>query len=203
LLVSAHQNGMAIETMADEVIAPMMRRLGHEWETGTLDVYQEHLATHCCLSALKELKNQLEPKRERTAPVAMGGCPEHDHYRMATLLAEMVLLQDGWQVYNFSAHTPMTSFARAIEDLQPKLLWLSVSHLQDTHCFLQEYRELYRMAEKHEVAVAVGGSALTESVRSQMNYTMFGDGLIQFAAFARLLHSRPNRPKRGRPVNNQ
>ena len=47
--------------------------------------------------------------------------------------------------------------------------------------------------------MAIGGSGLPEALRVKMPYTSFGDGMTQLAAFARSLHSRPARPKRGRP----
>src|SRR5262249_56386854 len=41
----AYKSGMAIETLADEVIAPVMARVGHDWETARIDVWQEHRGT--------------------------------------------------------------------------------------------------------------------------------------------------------------
>ena len=45
LLQGAHRSGLAIETLADAVIAPAMRRLGHEWAEGRVDIWQEHQGT--------------------------------------------------------------------------------------------------------------------------------------------------------------
>ncbi len=198
LLQGACHAGLPIEKIADEVVAPTMRALGHQWATGAIDVYQEHLGTSVCLTALKELKTRLAGK-ENDGPLAIGGCPEHDHYRIASLLAEMVLLDNGWRTRNFSGHTPLLSFARAIVDLKPRLLWLSMSYFQDVERFLAEYRELYRVAEENGVAVAVGGLALTDSIRARMPYTFYGDTLSHFAAFARSLHRPVRPPRRGRP----
>ena len=79
------------------------------------------------------------------------------------------------------------------------MVWLSVSHLPDPKAFVKEYRDFYRAAERAGAAVAVGGQSLNESLRSQMLYSTYGDGLSHLAAFARTLHPRPKRPLRGRP----
>ncbi len=111
----------------------------------------------------------------------------------------MVLLDAGWEAVNLGPNTPFASFAKAITDLRPRLLWLSVCHLDAAVDFRAGIRELYRQAEKAGVAIAVGGRALVESVRSQIPYTTYGDRLGHLAAFARTLHPRPQQPRRGRP----
>ena len=37
------------------------------------------------------------------------------------------------------------------------------------------------------------------TIRPSMLYTTYGDGLTHLAAFAKTLHPRPKRPRRGRP----
>lgn len=202
LIHGAHQSGVAMETLADLVIAPAMNQLGHEWETGRIEVLHEHRGTRLCIAALYELKAVLEAQAERDRPLAVGGAPEHDYYMLASLLAEMVLIDAGWKAIDLGPHTPFISFRQALSELRPRLLWISVSRLIDRKRFLAEYRELYQDAERAGVAVAVGGRALVDSVRSAMPYTCYGDGLRHLAAFARSHHGSLRRPRRGRPSRN-
>lgn len=199
LILGAHQAGLPVEELADFVIAPAMHRLGHAWEKEQIDVYQEHRGTQICTAALHELKPLLEERADLNPPLAIGGGPEGDHYSLASLLAQLVLLEAGWRVINIGPNTPLASICKAIDELHPRLLWLSASYLAEPRKFLDEYAKLYEAAEQAGVAVAVGGQALTECVRAGMSYTHFGDGLRHLAAFARSLHSRPRPGKRGRP----
>jgi MerR family transcriptional regulator, light-induced transcriptional regulator len=199
LLRRAYHSGAAIESLADQVIAPVMAQVGHQWEIGRVEVWHEHRGTQLAAAALYNLKDELEARAERLRPVAIGGAPEGDPYLLAALLAQIVLLDAGWEPINLGPNTPVASFTKAMRELRPRLVWLSVSYLEKSVDFLREYRQFYQAAEQMGVAVAVGGQALVEPIRCAMPYTTYGDRLNHLAAFARTLHPRPKPPPRGRP----
>lgn len=199
LLRGAYQSGMAPATLADEVVAPVMARVGHDWETGRIDVMHEHRASMLCAAALHELKVRLLNRPEVSRPVAVGGGPEGDPYLLANLLIELVLLDLGWEVVNLGPNTPLPSLARAVGEFRPRFCWLSVSYLPDVDAFRAAYRTLFAEAERCKVAVAVGGRMLTADLRAGLPYTTHGDGLAHLAAFARMLHPPAQPPPRGRP----
>jgi excisionase family DNA binding protein len=195
----AYRNGMPIETLADEVIGPAMHRIGTDWQTGSIDVMHEHRASQLCAAVLFEVKQVLETRAHRQRPLAVGAAPEGDQSVLGTLLAQMVLLDAGWEAVNLGANTPMKSLCLEISELHPKLVWLSISHRKVDEDFRREYLALHRHAQAAGAALAIGGRALVESVRVTLPYTAYGDGLTHLAAFARSLHPRPRRPRRGRP----
>jgi len=199
LIMQAYQAGTSIAVLADEVIAPAMRAIGDDWKCGRIDVYEEHRGTQLCVAALYELKAAISPQSDTNRPRALGGCMEFDHYILPSLLAQMVLLDGGWEAVNLGPNTPAPSFVKAIRELRPKMVWLSASFIPDPAQFLRDANTIWGHAEKAGAAVAIGGQALTDDVRRQMRYTAFGDGLVQFQAFARTLHAPAQRPPRGRP----
>ena len=199
LLHGSFRRGVSIEELADSAIGPAMERIGKDWERGRIDVMEEHRGSQLCAAALYELKAILEKRASKKRPQAIGGAPPKDFSVLPTLLAQMVLIDAGWDAINLGPNTPFPSFAKAITEVRPRLLWLSVCHLDNEADFIRGYGELYQMAAKAGVAVAIGGRALIEPFRAKIPYTTYGDGLSHLAAFARTIHRQPNPPPRGRP----
>jgi excisionase family DNA binding protein len=195
----AYRCGLAIDRLADEVIAPVFHEVGQEWERGRLEVMAEHRVTQACLAALHELAPALRGAEGAGRPVAVGGAPEHDHHGLGSLLAQMALTDCGWEAVNLGPHTPFAALRAAVRELRPRLVWVSATCLVEPERFVAEYREFYPEAVVAGAAVAIGGSGITEAVRTQLPYACYGDGLTHLAEFARSLYRPPRRPRRGRP----
>jgi excisionase family DNA binding protein len=203
IIHGAYRNGMSMESLADDVIGPAMQRIGLNWQTGSIDVMHEHRASQLCSSVLYELKQVLETRAKRMRPLAVGAAPEGDQSILGSLLAQMVLLDAGWDAVNLGPNTPLNSLGLAIRELHPQLVWLSISHDVDSEAFRRNYKALYRQTEAAGAALVIGGRALSEPLRTALPYTAYGDGLKHLAAFAESLKPRPRRPKRGRPPRHE
>jgi excisionase family DNA binding protein len=199
LIRRLYASGIAVEALADRVIAPALATVGHDWQTGKIDVWQEHRGTQICAAALYDLRNDLTARAEKNRPIAVGGAPEGDPYVLPSLLSQYTLLDAGWDAINLGPNTPLASVQKAIHELKPRLVWISVSYLADAAAFVAAYKALYRQAERLGIPVAIGGRALTEPIRASIPYTTHGDGLAHLTAFARALHPRQKPPRRGRP----
>jgi methanogenic corrinoid protein MtbC1 len=132
---------------------------------------------------LGELRATLPPPAPEAA-VAIGGAPECDPYMLPTALVEIVLRQLGWRAQSLGSRLPFATLAAAVEELKPDIFWLSVSHIDDEAWFVEGYREFQRKVGS-EVAIVVGGRALVEPVRRQIEYAAYCDNLQHLEAFAK------------------
>lgn len=198
VLLEGYRGGLPMEAIADSLIAPALRRVGRCWERGTMSMLAEHRITLAFVAALHRWDPV--PASERSRPVAVGGAAEGDHSVLPTLLAKMTLLDAGWDAIDLGPHTPISEFVRALDIDEPKLVWLSASHISDPERFAQEYGEFYRLAESRGIAVLIGGSAVTGEMTERLPSTTRGGGFVQLAAFAKSLHAPPALPVRGRPT---
>jgi methanogenic corrinoid protein MtbC1 len=189
LIRSIYLSGRSAVALADDLIRPVMGRIGHGWMVGALDVYQEHQASHIVAAIILELIDQVSRDRKPTGPLALCATTEGDPYVLSCLLGELVLREMGWDVRNLGVNLPLRSLANATVQYRPKLVFLSINFLRDQEHFLREYPSFYETAAKTHAAVIVGGQALDSELRSRLRYAAFGDRMIHLAEFARQFDS--------------
>ena len=187
ILVRCHQSGMKVEQIGDELILPVMESVGYSWRMGETDIAQEHLITSYLHGGLIDLRNRLLPSTNSQLPLAIGACPEGDFYTLGNLLAELVLLQNGWQVTNIGPNTPCDSVISMARKLRPKLIWMTCTHLENPEAFTQGCNELHQTAMELESNLFLGGQALTQEVRRRLHYHWIGDSLSQFSLASKRL----------------
>tara|TARA_R110002111_G_scaffold144910_2_gene211291 strand:+ start:160020 stop:160901 length:882 start_codon:yes stop_codon:yes gene_type:complete len=177
----------SISTICDLVFAKAFSTIGDRWKCGDAEVYQERRGCELAMRVLHELRT-LIPAPARDAPLAIGGAAEGDQYSLATTMVELVLRDIKWNAVSMGANLPFETLAAAIRQHQPKMFWLSVSHIKDETQFIHSYSKLYDEFGA-DVAFAVGGRALHEQIRQQIQYAAFCDNIRHLESFAQTLLS--------------
>jgi MerR family transcriptional regulator, light-induced transcriptional regulator len=197
-VLGLYARGHRVSEICDFVIAPACREIGHQWECGEIEVYQERRACELCLQTLNEVSRLVPPASGR-APLAIGGSSEGDPYSLPTRMVELVLREQGWKSQSLGSSLPLETLLAAVNDVKPDLLWISVSFVANREQFLANYRAFYGQV-KDRVAVVVGGQALDESLRRQMEYAAHCDNLQHLENFAEILKGslRPKKRKAAR-----
>lgn len=193
---SLYRSGCGAATMADDVIRPVMTRIGHAWMVGALDIYQEHEATQVVATAIRDLVDRVGRER-RIGPLAIGATTEGDPYVLPGLLGQLVLLELGWRVRNLGINLPLRSLAHAVTNLRPRLVFISACFLRDEDQFVHEYRAFHEIAAGVGAAVIVGGPALGPELRSRLVFASYGDRMAHLAEFARRLSPHEESPTAG------
>ncbi len=180
LVFNSYLSGGSVAELADKLIAPAMHIIGECWECGDLEIYQEHRACEMLAKVVHELRMLLPPSK---GLIALGGTPTGDHYRLATALIELTLIEAGWRATSLGTSLPFFTLSRAIEHHRPRLFWLSISH---TDAQLITSRQLADWIESvpESTQVVLGGQALGQVAGfSHTKAKCFGDfvSLRQFA----------------------
>lgn len=124
-LTGRYLAGASIAELADGPIRAAMHVLGDLWRHDPRGVFIEHRATEVCLQVLNHLRTTLD--EHTAAPIALGGAPEDDPYRLPTLLAAMVTAEAGMRAINLGPDTPLSAMQHAVAEHRPKLVWISAT----------------------------------------------------------------------------
>ncbi len=192
LIESIYDSGTSAVDLGDKVIRPVMARLGHAWQVGSIDVYQEHESTAAVGSALAELVARHDSGAESDGPLALGATPAGDPYTLPGLLCELVLREAGWRVRNLGVNLPLGSLASAVVEHRPKLVFLSVNYLVEPARFAAEFAALEAAVSSTRAGLIVGGRALDADLRTRLVYASHGECMAHLAEFAnRIAGDRP------------
>lgn len=168
--------------LADELIAETFRQVGDLWECKEIEVYQERLACEICSRIVHEMR-RLVPPPPPNAVVAIGGSPEGDPYTLPSQLTEVVLRECQWNATNLGSNLPFETLLAAAKHHKPRLLWLSVSHIEDESKFIKAF-QAFSDALSPETSLIVGGRALNDRVRPQLSFTAYCDNMRQLKNLA-------------------
>jgi methanogenic corrinoid protein MtbC1 len=169
--------------ICDEVIAGAFRDIGQRWACNEADMYQERRGCEIALRILFDLRRR--QKLPSKPKLAIGGTIEGDVYALPSTMAELVLREAGWNATSLGTSLPFRSLIRAIRETQPKLFWLSVSHLQPTINFVKEFTGLSKVCHEMGVALAIGGRVLPEVLRQQRIDSTYCSSMQSLDIFAK------------------
>lgn len=169
--------------LADEIVAPVLADLGARWARGSLEVYAERRACELLTRGLLRLSSSHLVER-RTGLSAVGGSLPGDPFTLPTLLAELVLREAGWVAQSLGSSLPAETLERAVEELRPDVLWLSVACVPDEHALLQACGQLHAAACARGASLVLGGRGITPALRKRLRFATHCDSMSDLRAFA-------------------
>ena len=180
LITQAEQRGMSLVTIAENIIKPAMAAVGEMWRAGKIGVLDEHLATDSTMQALAEWRNNSE-KKDGANRLAVVGCSERETHQLAAMLVRDLLEAEGWKVIYLGSHTPLFTFAEAVNRFKPCLVCISVTMADNLERAVRDYESLRRAAIKHGTRIIIGGAALQDqAVRTRFRGAIYAPTLQDF-----------------------
>lgn len=151
--------GLSAIEAVQEVVSPLMRRLGDMWAQGQVDPAHEHLATVVVRQVLVDAALSIGPANGHQRIVI--ATPAGQMHEIGALEAALCAAGEGWGVTYLGADLPASSIARAARDRGARMVALSIVHPDDDPDLVPQIKELCR-ALGENVVLAVGGRAATK-----------------------------------------
>jgi hypothetical protein len=104
-----------VDATVSEVMMPVLRAVGEEWESGRLGVVHEHFVSSSFRGVLGELRLPVSGEQARTVVLA---CPPHELHDLPLELFGAMMHARWWRVVSLGANTPMTAVGDAVRFLR-------------------------------------------------------------------------------------
>lgn len=142
--------------LIDQIIVPLMEKIGELWRKGSLRVAQEHLASAVIRNLLGNLRGT--SKVNTKAPNLIVGTPAGQMHEIGALIVALSAASEGWRVTYLGSSLPAEEIAGAAQKTQAKAVALSIVYPEDDVTLGQELRNLRRYLPE-EVTLIAGGRA--------------------------------------------
>jgi MerR family transcriptional regulator, light-induced transcriptional regulator len=148
---------------AEQIIGPLLRTIGEEWEKGRLDPYAEHFSIEIVRQLIFRVLFRVNP--DASAPAAVVATPAGQRHDLGASLVACAAQAEGWRVVYLGADLPARDIARAAEQGRVEVVALSIVYPPDDPRLNAEFSELHRRLPKG-VSVIVGGPAAPSYART-------------------------------------
>lgn len=111
--------GFSLETVLRELILPVLREIGAEWERGTLEVGQEHFASNLVRERLLALARLWG---RGGGPLAILACAPGERHDIGLIAFGLVLRSHGWRILFLGADTPLSTLGKTATTTEPRLV---------------------------------------------------------------------------------
>jgi DNA-binding transcriptional MerR regulator/methylmalonyl-CoA mutase cobalamin-binding subunit len=140
--------------LLDDVLVPLMQRIGDQWKQGALRPYHEHMASAVVRSFLGTSMSETN----HGAPIFMAATPARQRHELGALLATSCAAAEGWRVLYLGPDLPPEEIAAAALHQGAQVVALSLVYPPDDALLRDELRRLRRLLDPRTELI-VGGRA--------------------------------------------
>jgi MerR family transcriptional regulator, light-induced transcriptional regulator len=148
-----------VETVAEEIVKPVLVEIGERWHRGEATITQEHFATAFLrrqVASLFQAYDQPGP-----GPLAIVGSAPSEWHDVGALLVAVTLRRHGWRVLFLGQNVPVDHLVREISHLRPDLVCMSATS-RESALALIPLAEAMSGAEGQHSRLVVGGRAFNQ-----------------------------------------
>ena len=140
--------------LLQELIVPLLEKVGELWHEGTIRIMHEHLATAVISPFLANLRNAYRPVIN--APTIVIATPLGQIHDLGALIIAVVAASVGWRVVYLGSNLPAEEVAAAALKERSKVVALSIIYPFDDPLLRQELLKLRSLLDPH-VSIIIGG----------------------------------------------
>lgn len=143
--------------LIEEVVIPLVYRIGDMWHNGELRVANEHLASSVIRSFLFNVLESYSFKN--SSPVLVSATPHGQEHELGALIAAVVAASSGWKVIYLGVNLPAEEIGAVVSYLNARVVALSLVYPSDDPGLPKELKKLKQILSSN-VSIIAGGRAV-------------------------------------------
>ncbi len=147
---------LSAPALIDDVLAPMLARIGERWEHGKLSPGHEHLASAVIRRVLESLTNAVMPGPE--APGLVVATPSGQIHEFGALFVAAAAATQGWRVIYLGTDLPAVDIADVARSMNASAIGISLVFPMDDPGIAAQLSEL-RSEAGPNMPILAGGRA--------------------------------------------
>lgn len=155
-ILTKAQIELSPNVLIDDLIVPLLYKIGELWQEGKLRIVEEHLASAVIRNLLGRIKTDLQPTN--IAPKIIIATPPRQWHELGALLAAVTAAYEGWKVIYLGANLPVEEITKAAQLHKVKLVALSIIYPVDDPYLHLELKKLRNLLGS-QVQLIIGGQA--------------------------------------------
>jgi MerR family transcriptional regulator, light-induced transcriptional regulator len=150
---------LGVPVFLDQVVTPLLKRIGEGWSQHSVSVAQEHLASVVIRRVLGWLMRVYEVRNG--APRVVVATPPHYAHELGALMAAASAAAEGWSVTYLGPDLPVADLVSAVGQSDARALAISAVHQPQGEDLLGMLRDT-RARLPADVRLVVGGAGALE-----------------------------------------
>ena len=126
---------LQIPSALDEVLLPVLRRVGEGWQDDPRVIAREHFASNTLRPRLQRLLRGHAPAGARSL---LAAAPEGETHDLGLLAGAAVAVDAGWRVHFLGADTPTAALERSAAQLRPTAVLIASMFREYAESFLAD-----------------------------------------------------------------
>ena len=156
ILLLKASSKMSQPQLIENLIVPLVYKVGDLWRDGNIRVANEHLASAVIRSFLAGLIERHVPGDN--APIIISATPRGQDHELGAMIAGVVAASVGWKVIYLGPNLPVEEIASVAESLEAKVVALSIVYPSDDPQLKKDLKNLNQMLTEN-ISLIVGGRA--------------------------------------------
>ena len=177
LFIYLTKNGIRFANLVDEIIQPVLEKIGYLWEKKQLQVEDEHLASDTIKTALSRLFVHLPRKKKKNIKV-LCACSEGEYHDIGIQSLAYELEMSGYTLHYLGANTPFQSIDMTIKKEKPSYCFISITYPAISRIeFIKCLKRTEKICKENNSKLILGGGYIQNFEKTHPASYVIADSL--------------------------